>query len=437
MGQVSVTQGHLSATNPRSVYSWKTLQWRPTYEQKSSGSISKQSRRRAIIRAVRGGASMRSVARRWGVSLCTVQRWVARGKGKRLERTDLSDRLGGCPASSRRTSPAIEDLVLGIRADLKANSDLGEYGAVAVHSRLVELEAPDAPSLRTINRIFERRGVLDSSRRVRRPAPPPGWYLPEPASRAELDSFDIVEGLVIGRTLATPSLDVEVLNVVSLRGGLVGSWPAGVITAKFAAESAVEHWRACGLPVYAQFDNDTIFQGAHQWPDTFGRITRLCLGLGVVPVFAPPRETGFQAAIENYNGRWQAKVWARFKHASIAEVVDRSNRFVAAARIRSAVRIESAPSRRPFPDHWRMSCALQAPLAGRVIFLRRAGARGQVDLLGHSFDVDPLWPGRLVRADVDLDVRQIQFHALRRRDPSQHRLLRTLPYTPPTKRFRE
>ena len=48
-------------------------------------SLSNIARRKAIVAAVRGGASMWSVAGRFAVSLCTVQRWVARGKGKSLE----------------------------------------------------------------------------------------------------------------------------------------------------------------------------------------------------------------------------------------------------------------------------------------------------------------------------------------------------------------
>jgi hypothetical protein len=87
--------------------------------------------------------------------------------------------------------------------------------------------------------------------------------------------------------------DVVVLNGVSLLGGLCASWPMGGATAKGVVDRMLEHWRAFGLPGYAQFDNGTVFHGAHVWPDSFGRVTRTCLGLGVTPVFAPPRETIF------------------------------------------------------------------------------------------------------------------------------------------------
>lgn len=382
---------------------------------------------------------MRSVARRWGVSLCTVQRWVARCRGKRLDRADLGDRPSGPLLPSGRTSQTLENLVLSTRADLKANSDLGEHGAAAIRAHLLGAGACDVPAARTINRILERRGALDAGRRVRRAPPPPGWYLMDLSRRrVELDSFDIVEGLTIGRTPKTPRLDIDVLNGMSLHGGLPGSWPAPSVTAKFTADCLIAHWRALGLPRYVQFDNGNVFQGPHQWSDTFGRITRLCLGLGMIPVFAPPRETGFQAAIENYNGRWQSKVWARFRFDSLAGVVAQSDRFVAAARVRSAVRIESAPSRDPFPQgRWRLSECLQKPLAGKVVFLRRSDGQGRINVLGRTFEVDEAWPGRLVRADVELDAGRIRFYALRRRDPGHHRLLATIAYKPPTRAFED
>src|SRR5205823_6668838 len=325
--------------------------------------------------------------------------------------------------------------VLSIRKRLKERSDLGEHGAAAICREMTRLGTNHVPSVRTIGRILLRRGALDGRRRVRRPPPPPGWYLPDVAAReAELDSFDIVEGLAIRGARGRRPVPVEVFNGVSLHGGLVCSWPRGAVTARGVMDALLAHWRAFGLPGYAQFDNDRIFAGAHARPDTIGRMIRLCLGLGVTPVFAPPRETGFQAAVENYNGRWQAKVWARFAHASLRSVVGRSDRFVAAARLRSAARVEAAPPRRPVPAGWALD--LQR-LAGRIVFLRRTDARGRVSLLGHAFDADAAWVNRLVRAEVDLNGGRVRLYALRRREPSWQPLLRTHRYDPPRGPFTE
>ena len=321
--------------------------------------------------------------------------------------------------------------MIATRTELRHASDLGEFGARAIHAALEAQGTRPVPSVRTIGRILDRRGVLDGRRRTRRKAPPPGWYLPDIAARGvELDSFDIVEGLVI-----KGGPHVEVLNAISLHGGLVGSWPMEVVTAKAAVEALIERWRASGLPAYAQFDNDTIFQGPHQYEDVVGRVMRACLNLGVVPVFAPPREVGFQAAIESLNGRWQAKVWARFEHESLEGLKERSSRYVAATRLRSAARIEAAPPRQPFPEDWALD--LQAPPRGRIVYLRRTGETGVAEVLGHRFEVAPSWPNRLVRAEVDLDAGMIRFYALRRREPGHQPLLREVAHRLPSRRFKE
>ncbi|MGH9365972.1 MAG: hypothetical protein ACRD1B_12030 [Thermoanaerobaculia bacterium] len=208
-----------------------------------------------------------------------------------------------------------------------------------------------------------------------------------------------------------------------------------MITARRTVEALLEHWQRFGLPAYSQFDNDTRFQGAHQWPDSLGRVIRTCLSLKVTPVFAPPREPGFQAAVEAYNGRWQAKVWKRFHYPSLSALQDQSARFVAAARARAASRIEHAPIRHPFPTLWQQD--LQVPPRGQIIFLRRTDQNGVIQLLGHRFSVDSLWPHRLVRTHVDLDAHIIRFFALRRRQPDYQPLLAEIPYQLPHKPFHD
>lgn len=381
-----------------------------------------------MVAAVRDGESQRAAARRFRVPRSTLQWWLERAGARELDDVEWRDR-SSAPKRTRRVSPRTEDRVLRARKVLHKRSALGEFGAAAIRRYLLEHYGV-APAVRTIGRILVRRGALDGRIRVRRPAPPPGWYLPEVASReAELDSFDTVMGLVI-----KGGVEVEVLNVVSLHGGLVGSWPTTGVTARLTVKFLVEHWRQHGLPRYAQFDNDTRFQGAHQFADAFGRVTRLCLSLGVVPVFAPPRETGFQAAIESYNGRWQAKVWNRFRHRSVLDLQRRSAAYVTAVRDRHAARMDAAPNRRVFPKRWALD--LDAPLRGHVVFIRRTNDEGAVELLGHRYRVDPSWVHRLVRADVDLTAQTITFHALRRRDPDSQPPLRQLQYLPPKRPFK-
>jgi hypothetical protein len=383
-----------------------------------------------MIVAVRAGASMRAVARAHGVSLSIVQWWARRAGHLPLDQVDWSDRP---PVAERihRTAPVVEDLVLALRRELKDTSDLGEYGARAIHHELLARDQAGVPSVRTIGRILARRGALDAGRRLRRPPPPRGWYLPAVAgAHAELDSFDTIEGLAL-----EGGVQLEVLTVISLHGGLPGAWPQPLVTAKTAVEALVEHWRTFGLPTYAQFDNDSIFTGTHRWRDALGRVARTCLHLGVIPVFAPPQESGFQAAIENFNGRWQAKVWARFHHASLEALHARSHRYLGAYRARAATRIETAPERRPFPATWRAD--LQTPLQGVVIFIRRTSETGTVTVLGRTFQVAALWPHRLVRCELDLNARTIRFHALRRRAPTDQPLLQEVPYVFPPKSFRE
>ena len=384
-----------------------------------------------MVAAVRGGAAQRAVARQFRVSLATVQYWVGRAAGRRLDRVDWRDRPAGPRRAPRRTDRALEDLVLTVRRELREGSDLGEFGAAAIRRELLARGTGPAPAVRTINRILERRGAFDAQRRVRRKPPPRGWYLPElAAARVDLDEFDIVCGLVI-----KDGPEVEVLTAIALHGGVIGAWPDTAQTAATARAALVAHWRAWGLPAYAQFDNDTRFQGPHQHPDVIGSVSRLCLSLGVVPVFAPPRETGFQAAIESLNGRWQAKVWARFQHESLAALQGQSARYVAACHARGAVRLEGAPPRRPFPADWRLD--LRARPRGRLIYLRRTTAGGEAELLGRTFAVDALWPHRLVRCEVALDAQAIRFYALRRRAPEHQPLLNEVPYVLPQRRFRE
>ncbi len=324
----------------------------------------------------------------------------------------------------------VEQGILQTRAQLREHSVLGEYGADAIERTLQEELPRVLVSRATINRVLKRHGATDAHARVRRPAPPKGWYLPEVAAgRAEVDCFDFIEDLKI----ASGPL-VDVLTGKSLHGALTDAWVLAQLSAKGAGACLLGRWQRDGLPAYAQFDNHTVFQGAHQFANAVGRISRLCLALGVTPVFVPPLEHGMQNSIEGFNGLWQAKVWQRHHVGSASELQARSDAYIAAHRARSCQTAEAAPSRRPMPKHFELN--LHAPLRGQMIFIRRTDENGYAPLLGQRFAVSPEWPNRLVRFEVDFDQHCIRCFALRRRAPTEQLLLATLEYHRPDKPFK-
>jgi transposase len=380
-----------------------------------------------MVRRVRTGVGLREVARQFDVSVSVVSRWVAHSAGQRLDRCSFADSKRG--RAWNRIESDMERRILQTRAQLRELSVLGEYGADAIQRTLHEELPAVLVSRASINRVLRRHGATDAHARVRRPAPPKGWYLPEVAEgRAEVDSFDFIEDLKIaGGPL------VNVLTAKSLHGALTDAWVVLQLSAKGSVPCLLGRWQHDGLPEYAQFDNDTVFQGAHQFPDAVGRISRLCLALGVIPVFAPPLEHGMQNTIEGFNGLWQAKVWQRHHVGSASELQARSDAYIAAHRARSRQAAEAAPPRRPMPKDFGLN--LHAPLRGQIIFIRRTDDSGRVNLLGRRFAISPEWPHRLVRCEVDFDQHRIRCFALRRRVPTEQALLSTLEYHRPNKPF--
>ena len=378
-----------------------------------------------MIEAVRSGQSLRAVARQFGVSPATVQHWVRHAGDKPLEQVGWEDGSHLPHQVPNKTSPEIEQRVLQVRRFLSQHSDLGEWGAHAIQNYLQEQGDPSIPSMATINRILSRNGVFDGGQRVRRKPPVPGWYLPDVADKtAEIDETDFVEGLFL-----EGGEELFVLNTISLHGGLCASWVSSQQKTEVVLACLQAHWQAHGLPTYAQFDNGNVFAGPHQHPDAVGRVIALCLGLGVTPVFAVPREFGIQSAIESYNNRWQQKVWQRFTFTQMSQVQACSTRYVAAVRNKYRQRQETAPPRRAFPTHWEPPT--QIPRQGKIVFLRRTTGASDVEVLGHTYPLGVAWYHRLVRCEVDLVANKIQVYGLRRAEPQSQPLLTQWDYRLP------
>ena len=364
-----------------------------------------------MVQAVRAGRSYRDVARRFRVGVATVSLWVQRARGRPLDRVDWRDRPKR-PHRVRRTAPGVVRAILRLRRQLVRHDALGEHGPRAIHQQL-RVNGQPAPCARTIARWLARLGH-SGRERWRRPVPPKGWYLADVAAgRAEVDSADVVEGLRLRR-----GGRVEVLNVLGLWNQQPDSLVARGITTTAVIAQLAARWRREGCPAYAQFDNDTIFSGAHARRAYFGRLVHWCLCLGVTPVFAPPAELGFQAAIEAYNRRWQDRVWRRWRHRSRPDLQRRSDAFVAAYQHAKA---------NLGAEHRTLRSAWQEPALGprshRIVLLRRLNNQGALTLCAQHLRIASHWAQRLVRCEIDVLAQCVHCHALSRREPSRQPLL--------------
>jgi hypothetical protein len=347
--------------------------------------------------------------------LLTVQRWLARARGRRLDRVDWSDHRHCAHAAPARTSEAVEELILDVRHELHETSVLGEYGA-AVIAETLQARGMAPPSVRTIGRILVRRGVTVRRGRLRRPAPPPGWHLPlVAAGRAELDVVDCIEALKL-----EDGPCVDVLTAMSVCGGLPGAWPLAQARTTAILPCLAQHWQTVGCPAYAQFDNDTRFQGPHQHRDAVGRVIRACVQRGIIPVFTPPRELGLQNTIEQFNALFQQKVWRRVHFRSLTAFQSYTRTYITALRHRRAIRIAHAPLRPPW--------SVAATPATHLIYIRRTSDRGTIQMLGRTWRVDRHWTHRLVRAEIHLTRHTLTCVGLRRSAPADQPVLAEHPY---------
>ena len=369
-----------------------------------------------MVQAVRNGSSYRAAARKWQVSLRTVARWMERARGRTLREVDWRDRPSGTPQPSGRTPPQVVQAIARARRQLQRHDALGEHGPVAIRRDLLA-RGIAAPCARTIARWLVRLG-LSGRERWRRPPPPKGWYLPEVRTgRAEVDSCDIVEGLRLrgGRR-------VEALNTLALWGGAVDTTAETRISTQTAIAALQARWQCHGRPDFLQCDNDTVFTGAHAQRAYLGRLVHWCLCVGVVPVFTPPAELGFQASIEAYNRRWQDRVWRRWRHQSLRALQQRSSAFVAAY----TARVQSSRAAQPVARHpW---CPpAREPRIQRIVLLRRLDSSGSLLLCAQPLPVTAAWANRLVRCEVNVQRQSVRVYGLRRRDPFHQPFLAQLP----------
>ncbi len=205
-----------------------------------------------------------------------------------------------------------------------------------------------------------------------------------------------------------------------------------------AEAHALETWANLGLPQALLIDNDAVWCGSLKTARYFSHFMRLALWLGIELIFIPAAEPAFNGAVERVNGLWSQQFWNLRHLDSLAQVARQSPQFVEwyrtqyeppalsehtpAEQRRQVTRCRlTAAQRRTVPDPLPLT-------AGRIHFIRRVDAQGDIQVLHEAWHIDRRLAGHYVWATLALHEQRLRvYHRYATPDPI--RLRKTFRYT--------
>jgi putative transposase len=284
--------------------------------------------------------------------------------------------------------------VISIRRRLAARATpqtrYSKIGAAQIRAELEALGYSPLPSLRTIRRIITRAGLscppLRLSPRIARNEYPG----PQARDSNHVHQIDVVgprylKGdatryyFLICKDVFDQSIYMELVDSRSMNGVL---------------SFLVRAWQHLGLPEKAQFDNGREFCGFGYTARFLSRVVRLCLRLGIEPVFIPKGQAQWNGSVENFNGWFQPLLLSRpFRRPGdvrrelrrLMTTVNEQHVHVKLGGL-TTVQYRRSKQLRKLPADFTVEDQLPVT-TGKVTFIRLVSAQGTVRILGQSFEV--------------------------------------------------
>lgn len=255
-------------------------------------------RKRAIALYLQGRKKS-EIARKLQRSRPWVDRWIERYRAEAPTRS-LQDR-SRTPKQRRCSYPErIQRMVVQIRAKReegkRARYQYALLSAQAIYYELQELGVAPLPSSRTIHRWLKRAERIPERKSQKAPNL---TYPVLPCQRVnDIQELDFKGPFYLqdhSHKYYLVALRDKVSKKTALRA-LANKSMAAIL------DFLVSAWQTMGCPKRLKMDNCLDFRGSNRHPRALSQLMRVCLDLGVQPVFIPVCEPWRNGVVENLNG---------------------------------------------------------------------------------------------------------------------------------------
>jgi len=365
-----------------------------------------------------GGERPTKVCKNLGKSRMWLYKWIKRYKniGKNSKKKWFKGDSRSPKNIHWKTDPKIEKLVVNVRKSLmegKTEDTKYRYiGVDEIQFRMHELgySEGEMPSLSTIKRIIKRNKLLVQKRkRYVRCKSKKRYTLLNPAKVNEVHQMDFIGPRYIKRYGAVSSL-----NLIDIVGNKVHMEQYVSRNMENVIEFLSDYWTKNAIPKYLQMDNGAYFIGDMRHSRHFSRVVRLCLYLGVEPVFIAPRKPWMNGTIEDFNGDFEKKLWERGQFKDLkhlrkeAKILLKGHNNSQTWKHRNT-KLEAIPNRK-IPKGFEIDANNLPITEGKVHFIREVKKDGKIKVLNEDFDVNKSLAYEYVWATIDTKKEQLRVY---------------------------
>ncbi len=353
--------------------------------------IEEEERIEAVNRYIRRD-SPSTICRDAGRSEKWLFNWVNRfktdGEGWYKSRSRAPKKHG------RKTGREIESTVVNIRkAIMEGNEHESKYLGVSADAIQYKMEKlgisrEEIPSVSTIKRIVKKHSLIVNKReRYKRVKSKKRYTILNPTQIDEMHQMDFVGPRFIKGYGAISSLNL--IDVVCNR---VHIEQYDTRSMDNIIDFLIRYWRNNPIPRYLQVDNGMYFIGDFKYPRRFSRFIRFCLYVGVEVVFINPKCPWMNGSIENFNGWFEAKFWAKETFTNLEDMRAKSTHFVGQYNDLSVWKnknksLEQINPARILNKSLEISQDKLPLTDGKIHFIRKVNNEGEISVLNEAFEV--------------------------------------------------